>query len=356
MGLFSRYLIAKFLGLFILALGCSVVIFLVIDFVENTRSWLNHSQQDVIEYYINYIPHIVYLISPIAIIIASIFSVGLMSKNLEIIIMRCSGRSNFSILLPLVVMGIALSAGMYYFGDSILPDSNYRRFKIKEPQTAENQTGNPNEKYKYVYIGTGGYTFLMQYYSGNRQLGNRISILKEQADSLVTRWDAQKLDWENHWVLKNGVKRTLGKDRITAEKFTRLDLLEIEDSPADLINTRVFPDEMRRETLKKRIAVLKRTGEPTRRYETQYHFKLSSAVVSLIMMLMGASIALNTLKSGLAKRFGIALLFTFAYFMAMKLGITLGENGGLEPLLAAWVGHIIFGAISLLFYLRAITI
>ena len=75
MGHFSRYLVKRFAAILLLALVCSVVIFVVIDFVENTKIWMNRPREEAITYYLNYIPHIVYLILPIAILIAAVFSV-----------------------------------------------------------------------------------------------------------------------------------------------------------------------------------------------------------------------------------------------------------------------------------------
>jgi len=123
-------------------------------------------------------------------------------------------------------------------------------------------------------------------------------------------------------------------------------LLELTDTPDDLVNTRVFPDEMRIKDLERRIDILKRSGEPTRRFETQRHFKISSCAVNFIMILIGISLAVNTHKTSLTKRFGISILATFLYFILLRFGLVLGENGELSPVIGAWLGNIVFGTLA----------
>ena len=109
---------------------------------------------------------------------------------------------------------------------------------------------------------------------------------------------------------------------------------------------------MRMKTLKKQIKILERAGEPTHRFKTQWYFKVAGCFVNLIMLLTGISIAVNAGKSGLATRFGIALLMTFTYFILMRLGLTLGENGTLTPIMGAWLGNLAFGAIALIMFFK----
>ncbi|MBF0432960.1 MAG: LptF/LptG family permease [Fibrobacteria bacterium] len=350
MGIFSRYLIRRFLYLLIIAVGCSLVIFIVIDFVENTKTWLNQPRQEVWNYYLNYVPHILYLVLPVALLIASVFSVGNMARHLELVAMRAAGRSVYSITFPLLFLGILITGGMFWFGDTILPDANYERFKIKEPKTKENTSGNPNEKYKFVFIGPKNVTYFFQHYSGNRKSGRGVTILMERGDTLYQRYDCKRLVWENHWKAIDGSFRTFENGRIATTKFKDKLLKELTDTPADLVNNRVFPDEMRMVMLKRRIDILKRSGEQTRRFETQWHFKISSCVVNLIMLVIGFSIAANTMRSGLIKRFGLTLLFTFCYFVLLRFGLIFGENGTLTPVMGAWMGNMVFGSMALGFY------
>ena len=103
----------------------------------------------------------------------------------------------------------------------------------------------------------------------------------------------------------------------------------------------------------KRIAILRRSGESARVLETQRHFRFSSSIVNLFMVLIGAAMSVHTIKSGLARNFGIALLITFLYYVALRFGLVMGENGTLEPQIAAWLGNLLFAPLALFLMWRA---
>ena len=47
---FSRYLIWNFLKMFLLIFIGAIVMFVVIDFVGNIRTWLSRGMEDVVDY------------------------------------------------------------------------------------------------------------------------------------------------------------------------------------------------------------------------------------------------------------------------------------------------------------------
>lgn len=352
MRLFSRYLLGKFIAVLLITLLGAMLIFMVIDFVENTTDWLNRPSQDAINYYINYAPHIFYLTLPIALLLASVFSVGNCARHLELAAMRCAGASPYRILFPLLFFAAIISLGTYYFNDLVLPDANHRRFSIKEPQTKENEDDNPHERSKFVYIGPERTTYFIQYYSGLSKSGQGVTLLQDENGDLVQRYDAATIRWENHWILENGTHRTFKNQEVSTEKFSRLDMKNLTDRPEDLVNTRIYPDEMRIKELDYRIDILKRSGESTSRFETQRNFKESGALVNFIMVVIGASIAFGTGRTGVTKQIGLSLLVAFSYFFLIRLGLTLGENGGLSPKDGAWLGNYVFGGLSLILFYR----
>lgn len=352
MRIFSRYMLIRFLFLLLVTLGGAVLIFLVIDFVENTTEWLKRPQKEIVEYYLNYIPHMMYLISPIAVLLASVFSVGNLARHLEIVAMKSAGVSPYRILSPLVFVGLLITLGMYYFNDHVLPDANYKRFKLKEPIAKENEESSPESKSKFVYISPDHYTYFFDYYAADTKRGQTVTLLQDLNGDLIQRYDAQTMYWDSVWIMENGVHREFKDSGVVATTFDKKEMTWLKDLPTDLVNTRVYPDEMTRNDLKYRIGILKRSGESTARYETQLHFKESGAWVNFIMLIIGISMAIGTSRKGITKQIGLSLLIAFAYFFLIRLGLTLGENGGLPPIRGAWLGNYVFGGLALILFLR----
>ena len=69
---------------------------------------------------------------------------------------------------------------------------------------------------------------------------------------------------------------------------------------------------------------------------------------NVIIIVLSLPLAYNRRKKSVAIGFGISLAVCFFYFGLVKLGQTLGENGHLSPLLAAWLGNGVMAAGSAL--------
>ena len=85
----------------------------------------------IIEYYIAYIPEIIKLITPIAVLLSSLFTTGKLTNTNEITAMKASGMSMFQYLRPIFFISLAISLLSVYFNGWIVPDANKKKFAIR---------------------------------------------------------------------------------------------------------------------------------------------------------------------------------------------------------------------------------
>ena len=65
------------------------------------------------------------------------------------------------------------------------------------------------------------------------------------------------------------------------------------------------------------------------------------------MVLLGAALSLRVVRGGnIAIGFGISVAVGFAYFALIRVGQARGYNGNLPPILAAWLGNLVFGMLG----------
>ena len=357
MKLYVRHVLTGFLSLLILTLCVAVVIFIVVDFVGNTKIWLSRSPKEVYGYYLDFLPHIVYLVLPIALLLASVFSVGNLARHLELVALRAAGIPITRILAPILYIGLVLSGIMFWFENSILPDANHRRYEINEPKSLDSdQGGDPLEKFNYLYTASDGVVFYFDFYSGHRNSGQGVTVISQpKKGPMAMRIDAKTLTWDKDkgWSLQNGTKRLFKDGALKAMTFKDMPFPEFQDLPKDLLADRSYPEEMTMPELDRRITILQRSGESSRILETERNFRLSSSLVNLFMALIGVAMSAHTIKTGLARNFGIALGITFLYYVALRLGLVMGENGSLSPMVGAWFGNMIFAPLGLLLFWKA---
>ncbi|MDR3001757.1 MAG: LptF/LptG family permease [Fibromonadaceae bacterium] len=356
---FSLYLLGNFLKSFTLISVGSVVVFVIIDFVGNIRMWLSKGMDQVAEYYLNYLPYIIYLVSPVAVMLTAIASVGALARHLEISAMQGAGRSPFKILLPVLTSGIIITVLLFMIGETILPDSNYRRLEIMETRIEQRKNPRIKEKNQFVFIGSDHSDWYFRHYNGITKRGDQVSIVLQKSGKPAARYDARKVEWNDSsasWVLSNGWARFFAQDgNLSAYKFKTLDIRrQTSVLPEDIINERQSHEEMSARQIKRRVEILKRSGEDTKKMETQWHFKYSGPVTALVTLIIALSLSHKYQRGGaLSRQFGIGIILTFSYYIVVRVGLQMGENGILEPWLGAWVGHIVYGTAALGMLLRS---
>ena len=71
-------------------------------------------------------PEFVFFIIPLTVLIAVMVTIGILTKNSELVVMQACGISLYRVAIPLVVLAIAASGSMFLLQDRILPYSNRR--------------------------------------------------------------------------------------------------------------------------------------------------------------------------------------------------------------------------------------
>ncbi len=375
---FSRYLTWNFLKMLFLIFAGALVMFVVIDFVGNIKAWSNRETSDIIEYYKCYSPYIAFLISPVALFLAVIASVGNMSKHLELTAVQSSGRSMFRALMPIFFFGLLFTFLSFVLSETIMPESNHKRLEIMETNQQKRENKRVKEKRDFAFIDSEHASWFFKYYSGVNKSGRDVSLLLKNEGHLVERFDAKRIRWDIYkdsvktdsttnadipeqlassdscWILENGHHRKFQQDgSVETESFLKRPLYaETTTRPDDLINDHQTGDEMNSSEVKHRIEVLRRSGEDTRAMETAYHYKFAGPWTNFIVLLIGAALCHRFSRSGgLSQKFGIGLFFVFSYYILIRLGLKMGEN--IDPWLGAYGPHLLFAAIASIMLYRS---
>ena len=80
----------------------------------------------MLSYFLLQVPEITALMIPMAILMASILSLGLMAKKNEIVAVKSSGISMFRFSLPIVLLSMVLALGVALINEVVLPITKTR--------------------------------------------------------------------------------------------------------------------------------------------------------------------------------------------------------------------------------------
>lgn len=355
------YIVKQFIKNLLFALLCFIIIFILVDLFENLDKFIdNHlSLGLVIKYYIFYAPEIIRLVTPIAVLLSTLFTVGRMLNFNEIIAVKNAGVSLFRFMLPFIVTGIVITGISIYFNNWLVPEANKRKFSIERDYLGKyREYSGLNRLY---FQDSKNQIITIDVYSDADLSANKVSILIFDPDTLTKlakRIDADKMKWENNnWVLYNALEREFNSQIEGIKNYQQIPVTKLEGvsklnlSPSQIEKKQLLPDEMSYFELRQFIDNQTKGGQNTDKLQVDYYSKISFPFSSMIVIIFGISISTGTRKrKGLAMQFGISILVSFIYLGFVKISQTFGYNGDLNPIFTAWLANIafaLFGSVNL---------
>ena len=111
MRLLDKYVALKFLNVLLFSLVAFAIIFVVVDAIDHMDKFIDRGMPKlmILKYYFYYLPYIVILCMPVAMLLASLFSIGQLSKFSELTAMKASGLSLYRIIAPILLISFFVS-------------------------------------------------------------------------------------------------------------------------------------------------------------------------------------------------------------------------------------------------------
>lgn len=337
----DRYVTREFLKLFVLFVIAAPMLFILGDLTDNIDKYMDRGLPlDRIGMgYIYQFPLFMLYSFPIAALIATIFTVGNMTRHSEMAAAKAGGISFFRVLAPLPVLGILLTAAGLVLSE-VVPVAEQARARVHGEKRGDRQA-----RQDFVYRSREGSVYTIRYLDVENGRIDGLNIhrqgdeVKNPTISIVA--DEAMYNPETGWTLLNGYERRLmgpGKETGAAFATKQFDLSE---TPEELLAEPKEPEEMRYQELGDFIETMQRSGVEPRTLMVERAQKLAIPVATLIIILFAAPLANKSQRGGPAYGIGIALLITVMYLMLFRLTAAAGATGAMNTHLAAWLPNLI---------------
>lgn len=348
MNILDRYILKQFILTMLFGLIVFTAIFVIIDLMENLDDFLDNNVQTpiILQYYIAFIPEIIKLMTPVAILLSSLFTTGKLSSNNELTAMKAGGMSIYRYMAPLMIVAFIVSGASVYFNGWVVPYANQHKFGIERRYLNKNFETMARTN---IYLQDGPRQIIyITFFEKTTNTGSRTSVQEFSDTSLITiaqRWDGNQFSWDStsrQWTLRNGMHRVITANGEITTPFTMHTFANFTFSPKDIIKKVEKPAEMNYTELQDFIIRQQQSGNDVARWMVDYHSKVAFPFASVIVVLFGVPFSFGKRRSGLALQFGISVAICFIYLSFMKISEVFGYNGDLNPLLTAWLANIIF--------------
>jgi lipopolysaccharide export system permease protein len=292
-------------------------------------------------YYTKLSPVLFTMVAPFATAIAGMFTVARLQHANETVPMLFVGRSIHRVLCPVLLVGFVAAAGMGACWQWVIPRvgsdlTNANRFiaegDAKYEVLVDERTG---EAHEYVYV--------RRFYPNKRRIED-VHYLAQgtlAADSVlvtapVAHWDETARDWrlEHGWSKRVGLDvphEWLGRGDLTPEVLLRkgrdtidAELLSYSDL-AEMVESRPNQQDIR-------LAL---------------HRHITWPLANLLFLLLVLPLAVHFERGSRIERVLGALGLCGAYMLVDLTCQSLGRQGQLHPIVAAWTPTIVFGALGI---------
>ena len=349
--LLDDLILRDFLLYFVMVLATFVMLALVFTFFELLGDIVKNRISLIMlgDYLLNLSPSIIYLMTPLSVLLAVLVTFGLMQRSNELTAMKATGISIYRVAFPVIVIAGVVAASLFVFDQLYIPRANKRQ------ETLRNEIkGKPPQTYlrpdrKWIF-GSNNTIYYYEVYDADQNRFGGISIFQfdPQTFALTARIYAQHAHWEDgiqKWIFENGWVRRFNGSAIKEYKaFDVTTTAMASESPSYFKKEVRQSQEMDYEELLHYIRDLQQSGFDVVRFKVQLYKKLAYPLITLVMAILAIPFSVSRQRrggalAGVATAIGIAIL----YWVSAGLFEAMGNANQLPALLAAWAPNLIFG-------------
>ena len=355
MRILDRYLLREFLSFALLGVLAFILLFIVTDLTEKLDIFVDsHAPLHlVLRYYLFGLPTMLTEVLPIALLLGTLMGLSGLRKNNELTAMQSSGQSPWRLARPLLAAALLISVGQYVMNETIGPKAYETQRRVLSEEIRHQTESDRESRAEVRLIGSGGRFYYAQFYNARAAALTGVSVQTISHSLLLTRIDAERAYYANGvWRFESGTYREFGDSTQTALPFSGYGTNDFTEIPEDFAKQNQDPFHMSMRDLLRYAARVRESGGAVVRHLTNFHIRASFPLANLVMVLLGTALSLRVIRGGnVALGFGISVSIGFAYFAFIRVGQALGYSGTLPPMLAAWLGNLVFSTLGgLLFW------
>jgi LPS export ABC transporter permease LptG/LPS export ABC transporter permease LptF len=303
----------------------------------------------MLEYFYYQTPQFVFLIIPLTVLIGSMVTVGILTKNSELVVMQACGVSLYRAAVPLVALAALSSGTMFMLQERVLPYSNRRAAAIRHVIRGGSPRTFDVVNRKWL-VARDGSIYNYTYYDPRLHDLNGLSVFEFNANhgGLKRRVYVSEAGYVpgsgQVWRSSSGWVREF-QNSIDLKAFVSFPSRDLKLEAPDYFATESpDADRMTYTQLRQYITYLARSGVDVVPQSVALYKKVSFPLVTLIMTLIAVPFAVMTGRRGALYGIAVGIVLSVVYWITINAFSAVGSAGMLPPLLAAWAPNLLFGA------------
>lgn len=298
------------------------------------------------------LPELVVFTLPVSVLFGILLVLGRLVKDRELSVMRMAGLSFFRLAVPLLAFGLAISGVTFWLNEWVVPKSNHEYEQIIRALIFSDVM--PSIEENVFFRGTEDRFFYVGEVDRRAKTLQRIMIYETAERPFPVLITATKGRFEDRvWYLESGVRRTFDTEGFVEHEAGFVQLAyPVPDGSDVTFGEQKTTSEMSRAELKYHLDLFQRSGLDVRRIEVEYHLKLALPFASLVLTLLGAPLGVMAGPYGRGMGAVVSIVLLLVYYVVVAVSRSLGGNGVIEPLTAAWIGNVACACLAIFLFFR----
>ncbi len=361
--LLDLYIGREYLRVLVLGVAALLSIFYIATFIDLVDKLLrgDTTTRMLLQYFYFKTPEFIYYVIPMGVLLATLVTIGLLSKNSELMVMRACGISLYRTAAPLLVFALLTSGVLYLLQERVLASTRREADRLERIIRKWPPAISPLDR-RWV-VGADGSVYHYDYFDKDADRFSRLHVYRLDQPS----WTLQSIAYAKQampanggrsadadegvfrWRMRDGWLRQMVASHAKSGDLT-VKYEPFADREASLEPPKYFkndtpdPDMMRFGQLREFISRLEYSGAEVARYKVALQRKIAFPLVTLVMTLLAVPFAVMTGRRGAMYGIGAAIVIAIVYRTAESLLAAFGAGGLLPPTLAAWAPNLLFAA------------
>jgi lipopolysaccharide export system permease protein len=366
-GHLDRYVWSTYLASLATAFLMILGMFLIVDMAERmgdlmrTVDGVRPSLWTVGRYYVIRLPFIYLEVAPFVTLIAALFTVSKLMRHNEVTAMLAAGISAQRVLRPILVAAVLLAMGMFFLRENVVEHWGAERIRLEEWLRDRREEHSLNEVFLRdrtagVPVRAGVFHAGIPGESKPRlenlevvlRVGQRwINIEAPLAEFEPAADSGRGSEESGQWRLTRGIREDVDRLEDPPENVEILEGLSFTPWDVEVAHKGV---ERPLELSFSEVQALIDRDPDNAQLRTLQACLLAFPAANVVLLLVGLPFLLRQSRSRGAEGVAAGFLLCVFYFGADFVTRTLGMQGALSPLLAAWLPIVGFGSLGLVLW------
>ncbi len=357
--LMDAYVLNGFLFYFGILLVALVSLIEIFTFFELLGDMIKNdiSMSTMVDYLWHLAPSLIYQLTPIGTLVASLICFGILTKYNEVTAFKAGGVSVHRLAAPVLVVSLLVSGLLFAFDHYYIPEAN-RRQEMLRAEIKKKPVATYLRPDRHWIFGEGSRVYNFQYLDPKKALMSNVNVydLDPKTFRVDHQISADRAQWNpsvHNWEFQNGLSHVAqGGDDYKLFYGKTAVFPELTEPPSWFVKEEKEYKEMNFRELGRYIQELQLSGLNTVPLQVQYYKKFAVPLFAFIMAILSIPFAFVAGNRGAMTGVGISFGIAIAYWTVGTLFEQIGDLNQLPSVMAAWSPDVVFLLAGLYFMAR----